>query len=42
MITGELPEGTNPTLWQKVLAGIVSGAIGITVANPTDLCKIKM
>lgn len=42
MICGPLPEGTNPTVFQKILAGMVTGTIGITVANPTDLVKIKM
>lgn len=42
MITGELPEGTFPTLGQKVLTALITGTIAITVANPTDLVKIKM
>jgi len=42
MITGPLPEGVNPSLLQKVGAGVCTGAIAITVANPTDLVKIKM
>jgi solute carrier family 25 uncoupling protein 8/9 len=37
-----LPQGVNPTLLQKILAGITTGALGITVANPTDLVKVKM
>lgn len=42
MICGELKEGQNPSLWQKIAAGFITGAIGITVANPTDLVKVKM
>jgi len=42
LITGPLPQGQNPSLLQKVLAGILTGAIAITVANPTDLVKVKM
>lgn len=42
MITGPLPEGVNPTLLQKIAAGILTGGLAITVANPTDLVKIKM
>ena len=41
-ITGPLPEGQNPTLFQKVLAAICTGGAAICVANPTDLVKIKM
>lgn len=41
-ITGPLPEGVNPSLPQKIMAGILTGGIAITVANPTDLVKIKM
>jgi solute carrier family 25 (mitochondrial uncoupling protein), member 8/9 len=42
LITGPMKEGQNPTLFQKVLAGLSTGAIAITVANPTDLVKIKL
>ena len=35
------PNG-NPTYLQKVLAGGTSGAIGIAIANPTELVKIRM
>jgi len=41
-ITGPLAEGQYPTLGQKVQTGILSGAIAITVANPTDVVKIKL
>ena len=41
-ICGELKPGQNPSLLQKILAGLATGAIGITVANPTDLVKIRM
>jgi len=42
MITGPLPEGTNATLLQKIAAGILTGGLAISVANPADLVKIKM
>lgn len=42
MITGPLPEGVNPSLFQKIVAAAVTGTIGISVANPADLVKIKM
>jgi solute carrier family 25 uncoupling protein 8/9 len=42
MICGPLQEGQAPLLWQKIAAGITTGALAITVANPTDLVKIKM
>jgi len=41
-ITGPLAPGVNPTLFQKILAGLCSGALGISVANPTDVVKIRM
>ena len=42
MICGELKPGENPSLLQKIMAGMTTGAIGITVANPTDVVKIRM
>lgn len=42
IICGPLAPGQNPTLFQKVIAGLASGAIGISVANPTDVVKIRM
>ena len=34
--------GSNPTIFQKVAAGMITGALGIAVANPTDVVKIRM
>lgn len=31
-----------PPLYKKILAGLTTGAIGITFANPTDLVKIRL
>lgn len=42
MICGDLKPGENPTLLQKILAAGLTGAIGITVANPTDVVKVRM
>lgn len=42
MITGELKPGEQPTLLQKIAAGICTGAFGISVANPTDVVKVRM
>ena len=42
IICGPMKPGENPTLFQKILAGLATGAIGISVANPTDLVKIRM
>ena len=42
VITGPLAPGQNPTLLQKILAGMTTGALGISVANPTDVVKIRM
>lgn len=41
-ICGELKPGENPSLLQKIAAGMTTGAIGISVANPTDVVKIRM
>lgn len=42
MFTGELAPGENPSLIAKIGAGLASGAIGISVANPTDVVKIRL
>ena len=41
-LCGEMKPGENPTLLQKIAAGMATGAIGISVANPTDLVKVRM
>jgi len=41
-VCGELAPGQNPALYQKVFAGIITGAIAITVANPTDVVKVRL
>lgn len=42
IFTGELQPGQNPSLIAKIGAGLLSGAIGISVANPTDVVKIRL
>lgn len=42
LFTGELAPGENPSLLAKIGAGMLSGAIGISVANPTDVVKIRL
>jgi solute carrier family 25 uncoupling protein 8/9 len=42
MITGPLKEGEYPSLLQKIATAMISGTLAISVANPTDLVKIKM
>ena len=42
MIAGDLKPGENPTLLTKILAAMISGTIGISVANPTDVVKIRL
>ena len=42
MIAGELKPGENPTLPTKILAALCTGAIGISIANPTDVVKIRL
>jgi len=41
-ITGPLEEGQFPSLFQKILTAFTTGFIAITVANPTDLVKVKL
>jgi len=41
-ITGPLPEGTYPSLLQKIATAMITGTLAISVANPTDLVKIKL
>ena len=41
-LSGELKPGENPSLKIKILAGLITGAIGITCANPTDVVKIRL
>ena len=42
IICGEMKPGENPTLLQKIMAGMTTGAIAISIANPTDLVKVRM
>lgn len=42
LITGPMAPGENPSLLQKIAAGICTGAFGITIANPTDVVKVRM
>jgi len=41
-ISGPLEEGQNPSLLTKMAAAIITGAIGITIANPTDVVKVRL
>ena len=34
--------GKNPTILQKAATGILTGTIGISIANPTDVTKVRM
>ena len=42
MITGPLAPGQTPSLLQKIMAGMLTGGLAISVANPTDLVKVKL
>lgn len=42
LICGPMEPGQNPTILQKIAAGMATGAIGISIANPTDLVKVRM
>ena len=41
-ITGKLEPGEYASGPQKVLAGLVTGAVAITVASPTDVVKVRL
>lgn len=41
LVGDESVTGDQIKLWQKVGAGLISGAIGSSIANPTDLVKIR-
>ena len=38
----DIKEGKTPTLLQRIAAGLITGAFGITVASPTDVVKIRL
>lgn len=40
-VAGVMSDGKD-TLGVKVVSGLVAGAVGITVASPTDLVKVRM
>ena len=42
MVCGPIPEGQNPSLHHKIIAAMITGAIGITIANPTDVVKVRL
>lgn len=42
MICGKLKEGQQPTLAQRIYAGLITGAFGILVACPTDVVKVRL
>ena len=41
-ICGDLEPGQYATGPQKILAGLLTGAIAITVACPTDVAKVRL
>lgn len=41
-LCGPMAPGQAPTLLQKIAAGMVTGGIAISFANPTDVVKIRM
>lgn len=41
-VCGPLKEGENPALYQKIIAAMITGAIAISVANPTDVVKVRL
>lgn len=42
LVCGPLGEGQNPALYQKIIAAMITGSVAITVANPTDVVKVRL
>ena len=42
MISGELKPGENPSLMVKIAAGLLTGGFAISIANPTDVVKVRL
>ena len=42
LIAGDLKPGENPSLLTKILAALMTGTIAISIANPTDVVKVRM
>jgi solute carrier family 25 uncoupling protein 8/9 len=42
MICGKLKDGETPTLTKRIIAALITGAVGIMVASPTDVVKIRL
>jgi solute carrier family 25 uncoupling protein 8/9 len=40
-ICGDLKD-KSPTLYQRVISALITGAFGIAVASPTDVVKIRL
>ena len=40
--TNQIQKTEQMPFWKKVTAGLVSGAVGAAIANPTDLVKVRM
>jgi solute carrier family 25 (mitochondrial uncoupling protein), member 8/9 len=36
------PQGGDPPLYKKIAAGLTTGVIGISIASPTDLVKVRL
>jgi solute carrier family 25 uncoupling protein 8/9 len=41
-ICGKERDIKDITLWQRIVAGLITGAFGIAVASPTDVVKIRL
>ena len=42
LVCGPLEPGQTSTLPQKIAAAMISGTIGITIANPADVVKVRL
>jgi solute carrier family 25 (mitochondrial uncoupling protein), member 8/9 len=41
-IVGKEKDIKDVSLWQRIIAGLITGAFGIAVASPTDVVKIRL
>ena len=41
-MVGKLKEGETPTLPKRIIAALITGAVGISIASPTDVVKIRL
>ena len=42
VIAGDLKPGENPSLFIKIVSALITGTIGISIANPFDVVKVRL